>query len=154
MKVVKLPPRKLIFTTVTLKNIETVVGGYKKIKQWAFARGLLNSNTEIFALMRDYPAFTALDKCRFHTCISVDSKPDISGEVDFQEIPTRTYATFKFNGGIDELVKSVTQFAKQWLPESGFEINHVPAIIIPLSDPITNHPHDISYQIYLALSPK
>ncbi len=154
VKVAKLPPRKLIYTSVTLKDIDTVINGYERIKQWAFARGLLNANTEIFALMRDYPAFTALEKCRFLTCISVDSKPDISGEIGYQEIPSRTYATFRINGGVDELVKSVTKFATQWLPESGFEINHAPAIIIPLDDPITNHPHDISYQFYLALSPK
>jgi len=154
VKVVKLPPRKLIYTSVSLKDIETVVGGYTRIKQWAFARGLINSNTEIFALMKDYPAFTALDKCKFLTCVSVESKPNISGEVNYQEIPSRTYATFRIDGGINELIKSVTKFATQWLPESGFEINHVPAIIIPLDDPITNHPHEISYQFYLALSPK
>ncbi|MCF6346925.1 MAG: AraC family transcriptional regulator [Flavobacteriaceae bacterium] len=154
VKVIKLPPKKLIYISVTLKDIDTVIDGYKRIKQWASARDLINSNTEVFALMRDYPAFTALDKCRFLTCISVKSKPDISGEINYQEIPSRTYATYRINGGIDELVKSVTKFVMQWLPESGFEINHVPAIIIPLDDPITNHPHDISYQFYIALSPK
>ena len=154
VQVIKLPPKKLIYITVTLKDIQTVIEGFKRIKQWASARDLINPKTEIFALMQDYPAFTALHKCRFLPCISVESKPAISGEIHYEEIPSRTYATFRINGGINEWVKAVTQFSTHWLPESGFEIRHVPAIIIPLDDLIVNHPHDISYQFYLGLLPK
>ncbi len=154
IEVVKLPARKLVYIPVTFKDVETVVSGYKRIKQWANARELIKPNTEIFGLMRDYPLFTSLDKCRFFTCVSVDAEPKVTAEVHYLEIPSRTYATFKVSGEINELIKSITKFANLWLPESGYEIFHESAIMVPLNDPFTTPLHDITYQFYLAIKPK
>ena len=154
IKVVKLPAKKLIYVPVTLKDADTVIRGYKKIKQWANARDLVSSNSEIFGLMLDFPAFTALEKCRFYTCVAVESKPEVSKEIGYMELPSKTYATFKVKGEINELMKSVSMFATQWLPESGYEIYHVPAILIPLDDPTLYPLNKTSCQIYIGLKPK
>jgi len=152
--IIKLPFKKLIYIPITLDDIKTVQSAYKKIKNWAFARQIFKPNTQLFALMKDYPEYTTLSKCRFETCVEVNMKPEVSNEIFYQEIPSNIYATFKVDGGINELIKAVTQFSINWLPDSGFEIKHSPAVIVPLDDPITNHPHEISYDIYIALSPK
>ncbi len=154
IELVKLPVRKLIYTSVTLKDVETITSGYKSITKWAKARELINTNTEVCGLMRDFPAFTALSKCRFLTCVSVDREPELSGEVAYMEIPSSTCATFKVKGEINGLIKAVTFFATKWLPDSGYEIKHTPAVLIPLEDPTKNHLGGITCQLYLALSPK
>ena len=154
VEVIKLPARRLIYTAVTLKDLDTIVLGYKTITKWAKARDLIKSDSEVFGMMKDFPAFTALDKCRFYTCVSVDVEPEVSGEINYQEIPSRTCATFKYKGGINELIESIILFANQWLPDSGYEINHVPAILTPIEDPTTTHLDEITYQVYLFLTPK
>lgn len=146
--------KKFIYIPVTLTDIETIQNAYNKIKKWALARQLFRPHSQLFALMKDYPEYTTLSKCRFETCVEVDSKPEISTGIFYQELPTCTYAKFKVDGGINELIKAVTQFSINWLPESGFEIKHSPAIIVPLEDPITKHPHEISYDVYIAVKSK
>jgi len=154
VKIIKLPLKKIIYIPITLSDIATITNAYKKIKNWAFARELFQPNTQLFALMKDNPEYTSLNKCRFETCIEVDKKPEISDNIFYQEIPSNIYATFKVDGGINELIKAVTQFSLKWLPDSGFEIKHSPALIVPLDNPIINHPHEISYDFHIAISPK
>jgi len=152
--ITKLTTQKLVYTSITLTDVETIQNAYKKVKRWCFSRNLLEPNFQFAALMLDYPAYTTLEKCRFQTGILVGSKPEVSGDIYYQEIPSRTYAHFVVKGGINELVKSVSQFTTFWLPESGFKIIHIPAIIKPLENPISNHPHDIIYKVYIAISAK
>ena len=154
VKIIKWLPQKIIYTQTTLSSIETIQNAYKTVEKWAFARGLLRQHYQLFALMLDYPAYTPLNKCRFYPCVSVETKPEVSDNIYYQEIPSRTYANFKVIGGIDELIKTVSNFSTNWLPDSGFEVNHVPAIIVPQNNPITNHPHQISYEVFLAIKPK
>lgn len=154
IEIVKLPAKKSLYISTTLKSPETVTESYRKIKQWTEVRDLTTSNTELFGLLHDYPLYTSLDKCRFYTCISVDAKPKVRGEINYVEIPSRTYISFKLKGGITILIQSITKLNKHWLPESGYEFAHFPAVLIPLDDPLTNHQHDINYQVFIAITPK
>jgi DNA gyrase inhibitor GyrI len=106
-------------------------------------------------LLQDYPLYTSLDKCRFSTCISVNSKPSkLADNISYMEIPPRTYVSFKVKGGITELIKFITRLNTFWIPQSGYEFAHFPAIIKPLDNPLTEHQHDINHQVYIAIQPK
>lgn len=152
--VVKLPPQKLVYISNNLADMDTVMNSFKKVRQWAIARELTKPGSKLFALMLDYPLFTALSKCRYYTCIEVDKEPEVSAEINYMELPSRTYATFIIKGGINEMIKSTTAFAKLWLPESGYEIKHRPAIHIPQEDPSKVPLHKNTYQFYIGLAPK
>lgn len=154
VEIIKLPAIKLIYIPLTLSKIETLLSGFKKVKQWAMAKELIKTDSKPFGLMLNYPMFTALEKCRFFACIEVNKEPEVSGEINFMEIPSRTYATFLMKSGINEMIKSTTAFASLWLPESGFKIDHVPAIQVPIDDPLSEHFHEITYEFYIAIKPR
>jgi len=152
--VVKHYVKNVIYIQGTLKDEETILAAHDRIRQWAEARDLIKKDTEYFGLMRDYPLFTSLDKCRYYACVTVESRPPLSDEINFLEMPAGTYATFTVRGGINELIKSVTRFAHHWLPESGYEIQHIPAILHPVNNIISRPLHDNTYQFYLGIKPK
>lgn len=154
VEVVQLPQQGAVFQVTNLGNEAVVVEAFEQTRKWASARDLLHDRTEYFGMLRDFPLFTALEKCRFYTCLSVDAKPELSGLVDYLEVPARSYASFQAKGWIDGFVAQTTRFANEWLPESGFQIHHVPAILVPLDDPLTTPLRDITHQIYIALAPK
>lgn len=154
VEIVKLSPRKAFYISITLLNTEIVTNSFKKVKQWAEVRSLAKPKAQLFGLLLDYPLFTSLDKCRFYTCIETDSQQPESGEVSYIEIPSKTYVSFKVKGGIAALIELITKINTHWLPESGYEFDHSPAVLIPLDDPLSTHQHEIVYQIFIAIKPK
>ena len=152
--ITKTSPAKIIYIPITLGKFETLDNSFKTIKNWAGARGIITPRSEVFGLMKDFPAFTALDKCRFQTCVSVDELPEVAGEIMSMELPSLVCATFKVYGGIHEIIKAIMWVKTHWLPDKGYKIRHFPVKLIPLSDPTHSHLHNISYQIYLAIDPK
>lgn len=154
IEVLRVPLRKMVYIPVTLQDIPTVVDGYKRIKQWAQVRGLMGPGATVVGLMRDFPLFTALEKCRFYTCVTVEEKPEIAGEVHYLELSEKTCARFIVTGGINDLIKTITQFANHWLPGSGYKIVHQPVVLEPFEDPLTIHLHDITYQVDIGIEPK
>lgn len=154
IEVLRVPLRKMVYIPVTLQDIPTVVDGYKRIKQWAQVRGLMEPGAKMVGLMRDFPLFTALEKCRFYTCVPVEQKPEVGGEVHYLELSEKTCAKFVVTGGIDALIKAITQFANHWLPDSGYKIVHQPVVLEPFEDPLIVHLHEITYQVYIGIEPK
>ena len=95
IEVKKLPSRNLIFIPTTLESNTQIVQSFNTIKKWAEVRELIPNDRDIFGLFMGFPIFTALDKCRYLTCIEVDKKTKLSGDVYYMELPARTYVTVK-----------------------------------------------------------
>jgi len=83
---------------------------------------LLANNATPFGVIKDYPIFTALDKCRFYACIAVDNPATIAGFVNHFEISSKKYATFTIEGGITDIVETAKFLVHLWLPRSGYSI--------------------------------
>lgn len=154
IQVEKLPSIKLVYYGLNLKDANIIKEGYQKIQTWAKARELVTPQSKVIGLLKDYPLFTPLEKCRFMTGISVAASPKLTDTVNYLDIPACTYASFKSKGDIKSLIKSITHFGNHWLPESGYKLEHRPALFFPYGNPAIIHPHDIYYQVYLTLSPK
>jgi AraC family transcriptional regulator len=132
VKIIKRPGKKFIYLQTSLDDPTLILKSFKKIYIWADARGLIKPDTEIFSSIKDYPLYTALDKCRFLTCISVESEPEVSGLVCYSEFPPTTYSSFTATGGLTDMIKAITYWSKIWLPESGYRITHEHVISIPV----------------------
>jgi AraC family transcriptional regulator len=154
VKVVRLPVSKLIYIPTTLESTDTIIGAFKKLKQWAEARELFNKHNKPFGLMRDYPMFTALDKCRYLCCLPVENKVEVAGDVNYMELPAKAYATFEVHGSIDNLLKKITIFYNHWLPSSGFELVHDLVIHTPVDDLFSIPFDENTYRIYIVIQPK
>jgi AraC family transcriptional regulator len=154
VKVVRLPVSKLIYIPTTLESTDTIIGAFNKLKQWAEARELFNKHGKPFGLMRDYPMFTALDKCRYLCCLPVGNIVEVSGDVNYMELPAKAYATFEVHGSIDNLLKKITIFYNHWLPNSGFELVHDLVIHTPVDDLFSIPFDENTYRIYIVIQPK
>lgn len=153
VEIIKRPEKKFIYLQTSLDDITVILESFKKIYRWADVRGLLKPDTEIFGSMKDYPLYTPLDKCRFLTCISVESKPEVSGLVCYAEFPTTTYSCFNATGDIEDMIKAVTYWSNTWLPESGYRVTHEHVITIPAYN-IWETPFEMNtHKIYIPVLP-
>lgn len=154
VEVVKLPPKKVIFLNAYLKDSDAIANSFQRVTNWANGHNLVTKSTETFALILDYPIFTPLDKCRIQTCMTVDIKPPLSGEVNYLEVPSRIYARFSYDGGLPEMIQAVSNVVNNWLPQSGYKINHTPAVLIHSGNFNPIKSNETTYQFYLAIIPE
>jgi AraC family transcriptional regulator len=154
IEVIKCLPKKIIYRYHTLKEFKTIMESFQKLESWGRTRELIDSNSEIFGLMFDFPAFTSHNNNRFCTCVSVNKKPEVTGDINYMELPSRTYASFRIRTGKNEYMKSVSVFVKKWLPTSGYEICQLPIIILPFEDPLKNNLLEMDYQLCIPIIPK
>jgi AraC family transcriptional regulator len=151
--IVKRPLQRCVYLQTTLLSPHLIRENFKRIKQWAQARDLITGNTSVFGLVKDFPIFTSLDRCRFLTCISVDSTVNTSGLVSYMETPSAKYATIQVEGGVSEVIKTSSFLVHSWMPENGYKLKLEPIIQIPLKDPASAHFNENSYQIYIPVQP-
>ena len=154
VKIIKLPQIKAFYIPVTLSDPNTVTNGYKKITQWKEDGQVNERNYEVFSLLLDYPLYTTLRRCRLHICISGDINFDNNRGLNYIEIPSRTYVSFKVKGGITSLIQEITTLNNTWVPNGNYKFIHSPAILKPLDNPLSTHQHDITYQVFAAVTSK
>jgi AraC family transcriptional regulator len=147
------PDKKVVCLQTVLANVNEIEQNFKRIKKWAEARELIGSGNEIFGMIKDYPVFTALDKCRYLTCISVTHQPDVDGLISYMEIPQATYACFQTSGDLQNIIETISEVVNNWLPDSGYRVVHEPAIQIPFNDPLCTSFLNNSYKIQIKVRP-
>jgi len=144
----------MVFLATNLGSTQRITGNFLKIKQWADVREITNDDSEVFGLLMDYPLFTALDKCHYLTCISVAKQPELSGEVQYMELPESTYLSLEVSGDINEMLKQVTVFWKLWLPDSGYQMVHEPARHVPKFDISVVSFEENTFRLFIKAEPK
>ena len=154
IKVVKLPSMKFIYSALSLESTEQITERFKKVKQWAEVRELTSPDSQLFGIFMDYPLFTALDKCRYLACISVNTKPELNGNIQYMELPIKTYVSLEVYGSISEMIQQITVFSNTWLPESGYELVHEPAFHFPGQDIIKVPFKQNSFYLHLRIQPR
>jgi len=148
-EIVNRPGQKCVCLQTTLQSPVLIKESFKRIKQWAEARDLINGETAIFGLIKDYPVFTSLDKCRFLTCVALGKQTITSGLVSFLEIPSTKYVSFVKEGSFQDIIKTASYVVHAWLPESAFKLKLEPILLVPLNDPSITDFNENSYQIYI-----
>jgi len=153
VEIIKRPRKKFVYLQTSLDDLTHISESFKKIYKWADVRDLLKSDAEIFSAIKDYPLYTAFDKCRHLTCISVESEPEVSGLVCYAEFPPTMYSRFTVNGGITDMIKAVTYWSNTWLPESGYRVTHEHVITIPVHN-ILETPFEMNtHKIHIPVLP-
>lgn len=153
IEVKKLPPKKAVYIETTLEDPELITRLFKKIRNWTQAHELAGRKAQMFGVIKDYPLFTPLNKCRYLVCIEVDKEYASSGSVQYMEIPSKTYATFRAHGDVSNVMENMAYFAHYWLPESGYKITHGFAMEVPINDPVETNFAENYYQLYVQVIP-
>ncbi len=145
--------------TVNRKPIAYVrhIGPYEKCETawnglcaWAAPKGLLNEHTEMFGIGYDDPAQTPAQELRYDACITLDTTPEVKGNVKLGELPAGEYATKLHSGPYEELGQSWTTFFHTELPQSGHEYDQQrPSFEQYLNDPSTTPPQDLKTILFI-----
>lgn len=154
IQIVSRPKMRFIYMRTSLESPVKITENYEKVQKWALVRNYANPDSQIFGVIKDYPLFTALDKCRYLACISLDSNVSIDKSYRFEEIPGSVYASLNVKGGISELMKATSYFSHHWLPDSDYDISPSYAIHIPLKNPLTTSFDKNEYQVLIRLQGK
>ena len=80
----------------------------------------------IYGVSHDDPLITAPEKCRYDTCVAVDVDFVARGEALITTIPGGTYAELPFMGTPAEIGPAWTALMRDWLPDSGYQIDGRP----------------------------
>jgi AraC family transcriptional regulator len=154
IEIVKRPTQKCVYLQTTLQSPQIIKGSFKKIKQWSEAHEIFSDDTIVFGIIKDYPIFTSIEKCRYLTCVSVKTLTKTSGLVSYLEIPSTRYASFNINGGFHEIIKLVSYIVHNWLPQSGYKLKLEPILQFPESDPTITNFNENSYKIFVPVEPE
>ncbi len=152
-EIVKRPEQQFVYLQTTLESAQLISESFKKLRNWTTSREIAKPDAEMFGLIKDYPLFTALDKCRYLACISVDHDPQISGIYQFSRLPSRKYVAFRVKGGMQQIFKVASYLAHHWLPDKGYRILSEPAIQFPMENPINVPFDENTHQVYLRIQP-
>jgi AraC family transcriptional regulator len=151
--IVKLPVQKCVYLQTTMQSQQLIKESFKRINQWSQAHELYSETTKLFGLIKDYPIFTSLDKCRYLTCASVNTATTVSGLIGYLEIPSSKYASFKITGDFRQIIKGASNVVHNWLPQSGYKLKLEPIIQIPVNNLSFKNFNENLYQIYIPVHP-
>lgn len=81
-----------------------------------------------FGMSIDNPEVTPASKFRYDFALKIEGTYPASGNIGFGAIPKADYATVHVSGTLEKVAQAWDFLYKNWLPDSGYEPMHYPAI--------------------------
>jgi AraC family transcriptional regulator len=126
---------------------------FTQLFAWAGSRGLMSSNLRYLSLMQDNPNLTPAAKQRLEVALVVPEGTTPSGEIGIKTIEGGLYATARVYVPIEEYAAQWDSLIADWLPGSGYQPDHRPAIEFYLNNPETDPEHRYHVEICLPVRP-
>jgi len=120
---------------------------------WATPRGLMGPNASYLSLFQDNPNLTAAAKHRMEVALVVpaDTAPD--GEIGIKAMEGGLYATACVRIIIQDYPAQWDALVAEWLPGSGYQPDHRPAMEFYLNNPDTDPEGRYHIEICLPVRP-
>jgi AraC family transcriptional regulator len=126
---------------------------FKRLLEWARARGLMRPETVTLSISYDDPETTPPDRIRCDCCVTVDESFRPEGDIGVQTVEGGDYAVVRHRGPHSELHDVMRWLFGVWFPASGREPRHAPLYSICSDDPETTPPEQFRIDIYVPLEP-
>lgn len=104
---------------------------WQRFNQWCGAHGM-HGGRPMYGISLDDPTITAPEQCRYDAAVAVDADFSASGEAAIRELPGGRYALFEFFGLPEECGDMWMTLFREWLPDSGFQLDDRPCFEIYL----------------------
>lgn len=91
---------------------------------WLASAGLLGRPR--YGISHDDPGITAPAQCRYDACVEVPADFVPVGEAQVTILPGGDYAVSSFKGTVQEIGEAWTALVRDWLPDSGYELDARP----------------------------
>ena len=108
---------------------------FTRLFAWAVSRGEMAPEPIYFSLMQDNPNLTPAAKQRLEVALVVLGGTVPSGEVGVRTLPGGLFATARVRVSLQEYAAQWDALVGDWLPESGYQPDHRPAMEIYLNNP-------------------
>jgi AraC family transcriptional regulator len=80
-----------------------------------------------YGISHDDPSITAPAQCRYDACVEVEPERVLSGDALRTTLPGGRYAVLRFEGSAEEMPAAWARLLRDWLPESGLQLDARPA---------------------------
>jgi len=108
---------------------------FGKLFAWAGPRGLMGPDLSYLSLCQDNPNLTPAAKQRLEVALVVPAGTAPSGEIGVKTMDGGLYATARVLVKIEDYAAQWDALVADWLPESGYQPDHRPAIEFYLNNP-------------------
>jgi AraC family transcriptional regulator len=126
---------------------------FTQLFAWAEARGLMGPEARYLSLFQDNPNLTPAAKQRLEVALVVPAGTAPSGDVGIQKLEGGLFATARVRVKIDDYAAQWDSLVADWLPGSGYQPDHRPAMEFYLNNPDTDPEGRYHIEICLPVRP-
>jgi AraC family transcriptional regulator len=126
---------------------------FTQLFAWAEARGLMGPDARYLALFQDNPNLTPAAKQRLEVALVVPAGTAPSGDVGIQRMEGGLFATARVRVKIEDYAAQWDSLVADWLPGSGYQPDHRPAMEFYLNNPETDPEGRYHIEICLPVRP-
>ncbi|MBO6514966.1 MAG: AraC family transcriptional regulator [Bacteroidia bacterium] len=106
-----------------------LVEKYLSLMDWAQEHGInIKGNMTRFGMSIDNPEVTPASKYRYDFALKVEGNPPLAEGLEWSSIPSTEYATVHAQGSLDTVAQAWDYIYRDWLPNSGYVPEHLPAV--------------------------
>jgi DNA gyrase inhibitor GyrI/AraC-like DNA-binding protein len=139
VRLVDRPAHRIAFVRVIGGfNAEKIGAGFERLMTWGRRHGLVPS-AQLIGMSQDDSDITPMKKYRFDWCLILppDLKPEgEDGEVSVGAIPANRFAAVHVRGDIQKELQAWQYLFHDWLPRSGYQPTHDPAMELYRAHPL------------------
>jgi AraC family transcriptional regulator len=126
---------------------------FGRLFAWAGPRGLMVPDARYLSLFQDNPNLTPAAKQRLEVALTVPAGTPPAGEIGVRTIEGGLYATARILVPIEEYAAQWDALVAGWLPGSGYQPDHRPAMEYYLNDPANDPQGRYHVEICLPVRP-
>jgi len=115
---------------------DRILAGYRKLIDWGLRRGLVPAAT-LIGMSLDDPDITPMAKYRFDWCLVLPEDVSADDEISSAVIPAARVGELHCRGDIEKVDRAWKHLFYSWLPRSGLEPTHGPAMEVFRTYPTT-----------------
>jgi AraC family transcriptional regulator len=126
---------------------------FNELFAWAGPRGLMGPDARYLSLIQDNPNFTPAAKQRLEVALIVPPGTAPDGKVGIKMLEGGLYAIARVYVPIEDYAAQWDRLVADWLPGSGYQPDHRPAMEFYLNDAATDPEGKYDVEICLPLKP-
>lgn len=127
---------------------------FEKLFAWAGPRGLVHPEMQYLSLMQDNPNLTPASHQMLEVALVVPAGTTASGEIGVRSLEGGRYATARVHVPIEEYAAQWDALVGDWLPGSGYQPDHRPALEFYLNNPDEDPEGKYHVEICLPVKPR
>jgi len=106
---------------------DKILGGFDRLMTWGRRHGLVPDAT-LIGMSRDDPEITPMAKYRYDWCLVLPPEVTPGRDISVGEIPANRFGMLRCRGDIHKVSRAWQYLFQSWLPGSGCQPTHDPAM--------------------------